>query len=255
MSLPNRIEEDKKNAGMFICLAGPRFGGKTTALGTLKGKTLVIDIADEEAGSLGAITMSKRLNNPLDVVKGRDCSDVISLMREAVTLDYENIAIDGLSALTEVEIAKPAVRRLLKGQTSRWDAYRIVGEEVTKLIKEAKQLTTSSNKIFILTVALKEKVDAEGHVISTDIEAQGNVAEARVRGKCPFYVVARRTEDTEGNPIRIIQTKDDGIYGARLDGILEQDNPKGFLADPSQVEEGQPLGLAALITFLRGQNA
>lgn len=253
MSLRERILKTKASKGRFIVVAGPRLGGKTTSLGTLQGKTLLLEVTDKESGSLGAVNMAKKLGHTLDVVNVSDCDDIGALVEEALALDYDNIAIDGLSAMTEVEMEKPKIKKLLSSSAGKWDAWRVMGDTIVDSMQRLKSMARESGKNIVLTLALKEKHNADGVVVATDVDAKGNMAESFIKGKCPYYVISRLAADNEGNPLRIIQTYNDGVYTGRLDGVFDTNNPKGFRSDPDKVEEGKLVGLAAVIEFINQQ--
>lgn len=251
--IADRLVKDHSKAGLFICLAGPRFGGKTTTLGTLPGKTLLIDIASKESGSRGAVAMGKRLGNQVDVIIGKNCDDAAELAKAAVAEGYDNVAIDGISALTEVEVESPKFRMLEKQNI--WKAYGHVGDQVKNLIRTLKEIANSSAVNVVITAALSEKSNSEGVVTETGLVSKGKVALDEIKGRCPYFVVSHQVpaSDPKEGMLRILRTKTDelGVYQARLDGVFDNDNPRGFRADPEQVEEGQPVGLAALIDFLK----
>lgn len=251
--IAERLKQSQSNRGLFICVAGPRFGGKTTVLGTLPGKTLLIDIASKESGSRGAVAMAKKLGNEVDVVIGKDCQDAADLVKEAVDAGYDNVAIDGISALTEVEVESSKFKMLERQNV--WKAYGHVGDQVKALIKTLKEAASEHNINIVITAALSEKSNSEGVVTETSLFAKGKVALDEIKGRCPYFVVAQQVQSGKSDEglIRILRTKTDdaGVYQARLDGIFDAANPKGFRADPEQIEEGQPVGLAALINFLK----
>lgn len=248
--ITDRLKKQKEVSGIFLCLAGPRFGGKTTTLGTLPGKTLLIDISDKESGSRGAVNMADRMGvKTFDVVTGLDCKDVKELVAEGVAAGYDNIAIDGLSALTEVELESPIVVRA--GKSDKWKGWEQLGKHVTDLLQSLKKTAAASGTNIIFTVALKEKTNAEGEVTEVKLDLKGNMAEGYITGRCPYFVVSRLASDAEGKPVRILQTYSDGIYNGRLDGYLEDTYPKSFRSNPDRVEAGQPVGLAALLGFLK----
>lgn len=250
MSILDRIKQQNVNKGNLIFVGGLRFGGKTTSLGTLPGKTLLLEVASKESGSLGAKNMAKVLDNKLDIAEVSDCSDVQNLIKEAINLDYDNIAIDGLSALSVVECEKPKISALLNSPGKAvFDGWRMVGNNITTLLQFLKDTSRDTNINIVLTVAMQQKAD-KNDVMQTTLELKGNMAEGFIKGLCPYFVVARLANDAEGKPLRIIQTYDDGVYNARLDGVFDKDNPKGFRADPDKVEPGQPVGLAAVIDFI-----
>lgn len=252
--IKERLVTDHSKSGLFICVAGPRFGGKTTVLGTLPGKTLLIDIASKESGSRGAVAMGKRLGNQVDVVIGKDCQDAADLAMAAVQEGYDNVAIDGISALTEVEVESTKFRMLEKQNV--WKAYGHVGDQVKNLIRVLKEISNEHPINVIITAALSEKSNSEGVVTETGLVSKGKVALDEIKGRCPYFVVAHQvpSRNADEGMLRILRTKTDeaGVYQARLDGIFDNVNPKGFRADPEQVPEGELVGLAALIDYLKG---
>lgn len=250
MSLHDRIKAAKNKKTKFMVVAGRRFGGKSSSLGTLPGKTLIIEITDKEAGADGAVAVAREQGNTVDVVTGIDCEDTLGLAREAFEAGYDNVAVDGLSALSEVEAEKPKVKKMLNaGGNAVFGGWRVIGGELTNLIQELKALSLEFNKPVVLTLALKEKLDGEGNVVHLDPECKGNLAISFIKGKCKTFLIARKATDKDGKPLYVIQTRDDDVYNARIDGVLAKDNPGGFRAEIEKVEKGKP-GLAGFLEFM-----
>jgi len=250
MSLDKRKKLSQKDKGNLVFVAGPRFGGKTTALGTLPGKTLLLEISSKESGSLGAVNMARKLDNQLDVVETVDCDDVETLVEAAIKQGYNNIAIDGLSALSVVEQEKPKVKAMLNSKGNAvFEGWRIMGTRLTDMLQHLKDTARSNQVNVVLTVALYEKADKED-VMHTHLELKGNMAEGFIKGMCPYFVVSRQARNADGKLVRVIQTYDDGMFNARLDGVFDDDNPKFFKADPAKAEPGEAIGLAAVVNFI-----
>ena len=251
MNLAERIKSKQNAKSKFIVLAGRRFGGKSSSLGTLPGKTLIIEITDKEAGADGAIAVAKELGNTVDVVTGNDSQDALELAAAGFAEGYDNVAVDGISALSEVEADKPKIKKMLNaGGNSVFSGWRMIGNELTELIQGLKRLSISNNKPVILTLALKEKLDGEGNIVNLEPDAKGNVAISFIKGKCNTFLIARRAADSDGHPLYVIQTKDDEVYNARVDGVLAKDNPSGFRTELDKVGDPSKVGFAGFLNFM-----
>lgn len=251
MSLLERIQRRKSESPKLIVLAGRRFGGKSSSLGTLPGKTLIIEITDKEAGAEGAISVARQNGNEIDIVTAIDCKDATELTKEALEADYDYVAVDGLSALSEVEAEKPKVKKMLDGTgNSVFVGWRMIGNELIDFLQSMKQLSLQYNKPVIVTLALAETKDKEGNITSVDPACKGNMALEFIKGKVKYFVTARRAQDDKGNEIYVLQTRDDEVYPARLDGVLAKDRPAGYRTEIDKVPEGQKVGFAALLDFL-----
>lgn len=252
LTLSDRIAQSKNKKTKFILSAGLRFGGKTASLGTLPGKTLLAIVGNKESGAEGAIKVAEECGNTIDVVDVVDGSDILTVTRDALEAGYDNVAVDGLSAVTEVEAEKPKVKKMLNaGGNSVFAGWRMIGTEVIDMIQGLKALSSEFNKPVVLTMALKDpKADASGNIGVLEGDVKGQMSLSHIKGKCAYFVCARQASDKEGKPVFILQTKSDDLYPARLDGVLAKDLPKGYRTEKDKIEEGQLVGFAALLDFL-----
>lgn len=253
MSLQDRIKAAKSKKTKFIVSAGLRFGGKTASLGTLPGKTLLAVIGTKESGAAGAVKVAEITGNHIDVIDDiHDGKDAVAVARQAFEDGYDNVAVDGLSAITEVEAEKPKAKKMLDaGGNSVFAGWRIIGTETINMIQELKELSTEYNKPVILTMALKDpKADSTGNLSALEADIKGQMPLGFIKGKCPYFVCARLVSDKDGNPVHVLQTKPDSLYPCRLDGVIAKDLPVGFRTELDKLEAGQPVGFDALLQFL-----
>ena len=252
MNLADRIKKSQQKETRLIVTAGVRFAGKTAGLGTLPGKTLLAITADKESGAMGAVKVAEENGNQLDFVFITDAADALSVAKEALGSGYDNVAVDGLTAITEVEAEKPGVAKLLNSTGNGvYAGWRAIGNEVVGLIQDLKALSADTGKPIVLTLAFKDpKPDASGTISTLEPDIKGQMALSVIKGKCPFFVCAKRAHDKDGNPLHVLQTAPDDIYPARLDGVMAKDLPKGFRTERDKVEEDEPVGYDALLKFL-----
>lgn len=252
LNLKERIAATKNKKTKFILSAGLRFGGKTASLGTLPGKTLLAIVGNKESGAEGAIKVASENENVIDVVNVIDSKDVLEVAKQALEAGYDNVAVDGLSALSEAEAEKPKIKKMLSATGNAvFGGWRAIGNELIDLIQGLKDLSSDYNKPIVLTMALKDpKTDSTGNLAPLEIDAKGNMALSYIKGRCPFYVCAREASDKEGNSVYVLQTTPDELYAARLDGVLAKDLPKGFRCQKEKIEKGQLVGFSGLLNFL-----
>jgi len=252
MDLRSRIKQSQEADNKFILTAGLRFGGKTSGLGTLPGKTLLAIAKDLESGAKGAVNVAKECGNHVDYIFFEDGTDILELAKAAFDGGYDNFAVDGLTALSEIEADKPSVKKLITSAgNSVFKGWRMIGESLVNTIRGLKRVSAEYNKPVVVTLALKDpKADATGAYAALEPEVKGNMALGEIRGKCPYFVCARRAEDGDGKPVYVLQTTPDDMFPARLDGVLAKNLPKGFRTEADKVEDGQKIGYAALLDFL-----
>lgn len=231
MSIKDRIAARQKSNGVFICVAGERLSGKSTIAATLPGKTLLLQASVLETGSNSATKLAKQLKNKLDVVDFTSLDDLVALLDEARKSDYNNIFIDGISAVTEMKLGQPDVQAVLK--RDQWGAYRIIGEAVRNFLKMAKSIASEDGKVVAISLALQPKRDANGNLTELVPSVKGNVAISEISRLAPIFVTLRMAYDEEGNSIREMVTKTDSVYPGRIDSLLDNNNPGVLDADLS----------------------
>jgi hypothetical protein len=226
---------------LFCVVAGPRLGGKTTLAGTLPGRTLLLQAAVLESGSESAKALAERNGHELDVVNFTTADELLAVLKELESdKSYDNVYVDGLSALTEMKLRDPKIAKVIK--TNVWDGYRELGEAANEVILQLKALTYAEKaakpKATFLTCALKIKQDKSGNVVDVELETKGNMAVSAITklGEAVVTVLpAQRTENGE-IPHRII-TKTQDFWPGRIDGLLSDQNPGELAADLSKVLE------------------
>lgn len=244
MSILERLKkqqggEDKKLFGVVV---GQRLGGKTTLAGTLPGRTLLLQAAILESGSGSAKKLATNNGNELHVVNFKTLDELAALIKELRTdTDFDNIYLDGISAITDLKYNEPANVSMRKSKTGIWDAFRAIADVSRDVLRGVKELTypeiAAKPKNVFVTCALR--VDSKDGVVDVVLEARGNVAVSEITklGEAVLTVLPPvKTEQGETGH-RLI-TKSDGTWPGRIDSILAEDNP-GVIepADLSKVLE------------------
>ena len=247
MGFKDRI---KKNdvGGLYGVVAGLRLDGKTTLAGTLPGKTILFQAQLLETASSSAEQLAKELGNELDTVEFHSVGDLRELLADKATLGYDNVYIDGLSAVSEMIYNGREIQALLK--KNQWEAFREIGDELREFQLMCKQFTIDTGKNLFMTLALKPKLDPNGNIVSLDPVVKGQVALEAIKKYAPLVVAVAKETDENGELHRYIITKSDGVYPARIDSVLDHNNPGRFEAD--NFKDPDQAGLAGLINFLKG---
>lgn len=229
MSVKQKIKERQQAAGVFACVAGQRLSGKSTSAGTLKGSTLMLQAAILETGSKSAKKLATRLGNKLDIEEFKDLTDLVSKLNDFNPEAYDNLFIDGISAITELKIGEQDVAAVMK--RDQWAGYRLVGEAVRNFMKYSKGMTEVGTNVFI-TLALQPKTDANGNVTELVPALKGNVALAEISRLCPVFVTLLPPVKLEdGTVVREMVTASDGVFPGRIDHLLDDENPGVIQAD------------------------
>lgn len=243
LSILERKRLSLKKSGVFGVVVGARLGGKSTLAGTLSGKTAMLQAELFETGSGSAIAKAKELGNHLDVYTFGNVSELLELVGELAHSDYDNIYIDGSTGITEQLYRKADISAAIKKNT--WDGFRIVSDEVERVMLTTKQLTEEFGKNVFFTLSVAEKYDTLGNLIEIKAEQKGNAVVKNIRAIFPVVVALRSRFDEEGNQLDEpeLVTKTDGLYAARIDSILAKQNP-GII---------YPANLAKIIKLSKGE--
>lgn len=234
-----RKEQDNTPKKMFIVVCGARLAGKSTVIGTLPGKTLMLQAAVLESGSESAKALAAELGNDLDVLTFNSVDQLVEILTELETdTEYDNVAVDSLTAITEFKSKEKDIVRVAK--SNGFEAYKQIGEGSIAVIEKLKGLTYPSRvkkaKNAIITAALKIKHDKNGGIAEVDLETRGQMAVVAVTkyGEAVVTVLpAQQTEEGE-LPHRLI-TKSQDFWPGRIDGLLSHQNPGELPADLSKV--------------------
>jgi hypothetical protein len=231
MSILDRVNnKSPKGKKLFGIVAGARLAGKTTLVGTLPGKTLLLQATIHESGSESAVALAKKSGNQLDVVNFDSITDLETLIKELRNDKvYDNVVVDSLSAVTEMKYSEPAIKKMIK--IDNWAAFREIGECTTAVILALKELTypdrVTMPKNTFLTCALSIKLDKAGVVVDVSLDCKGNVATSNVTkyGEAVVIVAAPLVGENGAKGKHRLLTKSVDVWPARIDGILDEDNP------------------------------
>jgi hypothetical protein len=241
MSFIQKLIKAKQKKGVFAIIAGLRLSGKSTLAGTLPGNTLLVQCALRETGSNSAQALAERLGNNLSIVEFETLAEFDGILKEAAqSPDFDNIYIDGISAITEVKYNEPAVLKLAQSG-SPWGAFDLIKKTMQTAIEDSKEIAEKFQKNVFMTLALNPEFDASGNLIEIKPELKGKATLSVIKGYAPTVLVVRSRKDEKGNVIRELITKNDGPYSARIDSLLDDQNP-GVL----------PANLAQVISLIKG---
>ncbi len=219
MSLRDRIETYNASSGTVALILGERLAGKTTIAGTLPGKTLLLQAKLRESGTGSAEALATATGNNLEAVLFENYGDLRELITEAVELKYDNIFIDGLSAITEQLEISPEFKRACGSKKNIFDGFRYLGMQVEDLIMSAKTIAIDTGINIFFTMALKRK-DVDGAPVILPV-CKGNIALEALK-KMIGVVVTVTTDPITGS--RTLLTRSQGAYFGRIDAILDGSN-------------------------------
>ncbi len=226
----SQLSED----GLFAVIAGERFAGKSTLAGTLPGRTLLLQAKVLETGSKSAKRLAEELGNDLTILTFEDLDDLIGMMEDFRTDTYDNLYVDGLSAITEMKYLTDEVQKAKK--RDNWEAFRLVADSSRAFLKFSKSLAERGKRVFV-TLAMDAKRDVNGHLVELKPVTKGNVTTAEVSRLCPVFVTLRTTYDDAGAEVREMITKTSDVYPGRIDTLLDHSNPGVLDADLSKLLE------------------
>jgi hypothetical protein len=230
-SILDRLKKQPQEVGkkLFAVVAGPRLGGKTTLAGTLPGRTLLLQAAVLESGSDSARELATRNKNQLDVLTFQTVQELREIIADLRTDTlFDNIYVDGVSALTEMKIIEPKIAAMMK--TDNWSAFRTLGDDIRVVMRELKELTYSEKmkkaKNTFLTCALAVKLDKNGGIADVSLEAKGNVAVTEITklGEAVLTTMSATNPETGKTTNKLI-TKTQDWWPGRIDGLLADQNP------------------------------
>lgn len=219
MSLRERVGREQSK-GKFFLVGGQRLDGKTTIAGTLKGKTLLVQSDLLEAGAASAEALALREGNSLDVVSFSSISDLYEILEDKEVLGYDNVYVDGISAINELVTMREDFQKAAKKNI--WDAYRLVGDEMTKCMIFLKRMANENSINVGVTLAYKLR-DVNG-VLTLEPDVKGNVTISQIQKLVPIVLGVRKKFDEDGNMKRVLVTKSDELYPARIDSLLDENN-------------------------------
>ena len=214
---------------LFGIIAGARLSGKTTLVGTLPGRTLLLQAIIRESGSESATALAEKLGNKLHVMNFGNIDELMGVLRELRKDEYfDNIVVDSLSAITDMKYDDPKMKALIK--VDNWAAFRQIGEAASDVIITLKELTYAEKvtkpKHAWLTCALSIKQDKAGEIVDVSVDCKGNIAASAIIkfGEAVITVLPPVTTANGESSYRLL-TKSQDVWPGRIDGILREDNP------------------------------
>ena len=146
--------------------------------------------------------------------------------------DYTNLVIDGITAITELKYREPRINRKVNGGgTLVWDGFREIAEATEALIESCKNVTETTDKNVVLTLSLDPKHDTNGEVVELIPITKGNATLGKLDRYGNNAVVIRCKQGEKGEVTRELVTKNQGPYTARIDSLLDENNPGVIPAD------------------------
>jgi hypothetical protein len=125
------------------------------------------------------VALAKELGNDLSVLTFESATELAQILKELLTDDnFDNVAIDSLSAVTELLYRTPEVVRMTTKNV--WDGFRLIGDKSTEIIMQAKALTyasmTTKPKNVWMLCAIDATHDAQGNINEVKLVSKGNMA-------------------------------------------------------------------------------
>lgn len=195
-SIASRIRKPTPTFGhVAICIYGRGGVGKTSLLGTMPGKGLVLDVPTVEGGTLVLHNHADRID-VIDCLQWADFDDVWKYLRD-VEHDYKWVAIDTLTAAQKLGIRKTMNERDLSAdphQISQQDWGKI-GQLNAELYYRFRQLPLH------LILLAQERLKGTGE--DAALEYQPDVSPASLTALIPpMHIVGRlytrEVSDTKG---------------------------------------------------------
>ncbi len=235
MSILTQLRAKQKAKGVFGIVAGTRLAGKSSLAGTLPGNTLLMQAAVKETGSESAKKLAEKLGNKLEVIGFGSVKDIMAVIKEFPGLGFDNLYVDGISAITEMRHEEKEVQAMLESPKGPWGAFDAIKQTMHTFIEESKRVSEEHGKNVFLTLALDPVLNEAGQVVELKpaLKGKATLAEIKKYGNSVLVVTARL--DEQGQTVRELITKTRGPYSARIDTLLDSENPGIMPADLSKV--------------------
>lgn len=227
-------EEQPSGDKIFGLVTGKSGSGKTTLAGSLPGHTLLIQIKGKEFGSETAKALANKLGNKVTSFSVANPEQLLALAAElAADTTYDNVYVDGISAMTNVIAEEPAIRDLIEGRNkgNPWSGYERINNRSIQIREAFAPLTYVSGadhpKHVFFTLAVRVDTDGEGNPEVVP-EMKGKATYSTFTRPSPTLVhVAEQVTQEDGEEVRrrVLVTKDTGAIVARVNGLLTEENP------------------------------
>ncbi len=237
MSTLASMRKRTKAQGAFGIITGLRCAGKSTLAGTLPGKTLMLQATLKETGSNSARQKAVECGNQIEILTFETVKELIAALQEFPQTDFDNLYIDGITAITNMRLEEPEVQRMIALDPKKgiWAAYNAIGKTMEDLIQDAKYTAEQHSKNVFMTLALTPKYSETGALVEVQPTLKGQLTLSIIQGYGNLVLVATSRIDDNGNLVRELITKNNGLFGARIDTLLDAQNPGVLPADLGEV--------------------
>jgi hypothetical protein len=221
------VSEAPPYQGLHIGMGG---SGTTRTLGTLPGKTLILDAEN------GTLTLAKKAIDKVDVRSWPELRAYLSFLEKAEH-DYESFALDGLSRFQQLDLRW--ILEQAKKDEMTIPMWGQLLQQMAGMLDYVKAISDSRGMHVAITVLEKTIVDEErGAVVERIPDLQGQIAtKIAPMFNNVVYHVTKETKAEEGRPYGIIEygalTRPFGVRllarsrGDALDTLEEPDDAKG----------------------------
>ena len=190
--------------------------------------TIVILLSRLESSIFALAT---KLGNDLVIGQFNSVGELGEILDAVITSDYDNVFVDSITAVTQMLDASPVVQKARDKNV--FDSFRMIGDATVEIILKMKEIAEEHGKNAFISIALKPKIDVNGNLINVDAVTKGNMALESIKALCPTIVCVAQLPDEEGNLQRTMLTKSHGVFSARIDSLLDEDNPGQIAPDLS----------------------
>jgi len=209
--------------GLFSLITALRLGGKSTLAGTLPGKTAYVQAAWRETGRESAVKLSEKLGNNITCAEFENLVDLDKIINEVIaSKEFDHLYIDGLTAISHQVGDLPQVDAIMN--RDQWKGFAEVNKHMASFIRNLKQVSVKTDMNIFLTLALKYEANKAGLMEMTP-DCYGKAYLSLFTGMGPAVLAVNNYIDENGEAQHELITKSDGMYSARIDSILTEDNP------------------------------
>lgn len=181
-----------------VLIYGASSMGKTTLLGGLKGKSLIISAEG------GLLVLRDKEIDVVEVKNMEDFGEVYMALKDG-ELKYDNVAIDSLSEIADMIVDELSEDEYFGASQNAFVLWKEYSNRITKIVRAFRGL--DMNVIF---TALEDNIDENGAVVKT-ASIQGKKAQAKLMSL--FDEFYRLHADKDGN--RFLTTDSTSMYQAK----------------------------------------
>lgn len=245
MSILEKVKKQESGNKVFGLVTGKSGAGKTTLAGTLPNRTLLLQVRGKEFGAETAKAIAAKNGNKLDAYSVSTPEELLAIAEELTTdKTYDNVYVDGITALTNIIAEEPEIRNLVEARKggNPWAGYERINTRAVQVREAFAPLVYESGadkpKHVFFTLAVRVDVDGENEAALAP-EMKGKATYSTFTRPSPTIIhVGERTvevSDGEVKTERVLVIKNHGPIVARVNGVLDEDNPGIIAPDLSQL--------------------